>query len=75
MILLAKAPKQKTLVMDSSLAIMLGPFVAWYARPGYGATLLNSGRIGGFACAMGCCGLEVTVGCRITVGVYVVLVL
>ena len=54
---------------------MLGPFVAWYAGPGYGGTSLNSGRIGSFACAMGCCGLEVTVGCHITVGSGVVLVL
>ena len=63
------------LAMDSSSAMMLGQFVAWYAGPGYGGTSLNSGRVGGFACAMGCCGIEVLTGCHITVGSGFVLVL
>ena len=42
--------------------MMLGPIVAWYAGPWYGSTLLNSGRIGGFACALGWRGIEFPAG-------------
>jgi hypothetical protein len=48
-----KSAKQKTLAMDSSSATMLGPIVALYAGPWNGGALLKSGRIGGFACAIG----------------------